>query len=221
MIYSPYMYAQSMQPNDFRIITVRGAGEIFVEPDEAIVQLSVLTENPELTVAQRENATTMTRVINTLEELGIPNACLQTTVFYIQPHYDYVDGKKVFRTYEVKNTISVRITNFNSVGRVIDASVENGVNEVGNITFSRSDVQQLKQRTLQLALQDAHKKAQAMIETLHIPLNNVPIKITEIEQEQPSFCQAQTFSLTEQVTTTPIEKGQIMVRSAVLVQYSY
>lgn len=217
-MYDPYMPLRNVQQQD-RILTITGIGKVTTQPDTAIIQLSVRTENTELTTAQQENAEIMTTVIQALHQLGIPDEQIQTVSFTINPRYDYMEGEQIFRGYEVVNTISVKITNFSAIGHMIDVAVETGVNEVVNIAFSHSDPQQFEQQALQLALQNAQAKAQAMAESLRVQLNPIPTKITEQTQEQTASFK--TFTLSEQATTTPIEPGQLTITAAVRVQYEY
>lgn len=218
MMYYPYTNMHRQQHTE-RIVTVTGVGEVAIQPDTATVQLSVMTENDQLTIAQQDNAKIMTQVIQSLKQLGISDNNIRTTLFQIHPRYDYVDGRQVFRGYEVVNTISVTLNNFADIGRVIDIAVENGVNQVSNIEFFRSDRLQFEGRALQLALENAQAKAQAIADQLQVQLDPIPTKITEqVEDHAVPF---KTFSLTEQAPTTPIEPGQIMVRAIVRVQYEY
>lgn len=218
-MYNPYDDSLAFRAPVSRILTVAGVGEVAIEPDTVTVQLTVMTEGDQLAIVQQENAVTMTRVIQSLNQLGVPEENIRTVSFNIHPRYDYVDGKQVFRGYEVIHTISVKVTNFSEIGNIIDTAVKNGVNQVGNIAFSRSDFQQVEQQALQLAIANAEAKAHAMAETLHIQLNTIPVKVTELTQEEAPMLM-KSFTLSE-AATTPIEPGQIVIRASVQVQYEY
>ncbi|WP_432359929.1 SIMPL domain-containing protein [Sporosarcina sp. UB5] len=216
-MYYPYLHRQTRQP--VRSITVVGQGEVFAIPDIATIQVEVVTVNEQLSVAQQENATTMNNVIQSLLRLGIPRENIQTVSYTIFPKYDYVNGEQVFRGYEVSNAISVKITDFEQVGRIIDTAVENGANRVSNIQFSVQDAERYKQEAIVRALQNAQTKARTIANELQLQVEPQPVKIVE-EQQGVQPVPLQTFARAEQMTT-PIEGGQIVITSTLRVQFQY
>ncbi|WP_060210131.1 SIMPL domain-containing protein [Sporosarcina koreensis] len=215
-MYYPY-HQQIRTPN--RLITVVGHGDIFIEPNIATVQLEVVTVNEQLSEAQRENATDMNNVIQSLLRLGIPRENIQTVSYNIFPKYDYVNGEQIFRGYEVNNAISVKITDIQQVGRVIDTAVENGVNRVSNIQFTVEDTERYKQEAIVRALRNAQTKARTIADALQLQTEPQPVKIIEVEQGgQPVPFQALAKS---NQMTTPIESGQIIISATLRVQFRY
>ncbi len=215
-MYYPY-HQQIRTPN--RLITVVGLGDIFIEPNIATVQLEVVTVNEQLSEAQRENATDMNNVIQSLLRLGIPRENIQTVSYNIFPKYDYVNGEQIFRGYEVNNAISVKITDIQQVGRVIDTAVENGVNRVSNIQFTVEDTERYKQEAIVRALRNAQTKARTIADALQLQTEPQPVKIIEVEQGgQPVPFQALAKS---NQMTTPIESGQIIISAMLRVQFRY
>lgn len=202
-----------------RLMTVTGNGSISVEPDIAQIQLEVVTENTQLSQAQQENADKMNQVIQALTQLGIPNEDIQTTAFNIQPVYDFVDGKQIFRGYEVVNTITVQFKGIDQTGIVIDTAVQNGVNRVSNIQFTIENEQVYDQQALSAALINASEKAQTIARTMQLNLDPIPVKIIEIINASPIAYK--TFAATEASITTPIEPGQIVIHAAVETQFRY
>ncbi|WP_252503818.1 SIMPL domain-containing protein [Sporosarcina sp. Marseille-Q4943] len=202
-----------------RKIIVIGNGEIAVEPNIATVQLEVVTMDEQLSVAQQENAVTMNNVIQSLLRLGIPQENIKTVSYTISPRYDYIDGQQVFRGYEVSNAISVKITDIQQVGRVIDTAVENGANRVSNIQFTVEDAERYRQEAIVQALRNAQMKARTIATELQVQVEPHPVKILEEElggQPVP----LQSFARTDQVTT-PIEGGQIVIAAKLRVQFQY
>lgn len=216
-MYYPYMPHQVNHAT--RKIIVIGNGEIAVEPDIAVVQLEVVTVNEQLSEAQRENAIVMNNVIQSLLRLGIPRENIQTVSYTIFPKYDYVNGVQIFRGYEVSNAISVKITDIQQVGRVIDTAVENGANRVSNIQFTVEDTERYKQEAIVRALRNAQLKARTIATALQLPTEPQPVRIVE-EQQGGQPVPFQTYAKAEQ-TTTPIEPGQIVITATLRVEFQY
>ncbi|MER2089435.1 MAG: SIMPL domain-containing protein [Sporosarcina sp.] len=214
-----YPYVQQMTSRQQRVMTVTGIGDLSIEPNSAQVQLAVNTENKNLSEAQQENAYVMNQVIESLLELGISRENIQTTTYSISPQYDYVEGKQVFRGYQVTNAITVKITNIEQVGNVIDVAVQNGVNNVSNIQFTVENEQFHYQQALSLALKNALAKAQTIAATIQLQLDPHPIKIVEEVRAEPVLYR--TFSAIEMTGSTPIEQGQITISATVKVQFQY
>lgn len=214
-----YPYAHQTTRTKPRVMTVIGNGSLAVEPNIVQIQLEVRTENKQLSQAQQENAIAMNQVIGSLLELGITRENIQTVSYTIVPQYDYIEGKQIFRGYEVTNAITVKITNIEQVGNVIDVAVQNGANGVSNIKFTVENEQLEYQKALSLALKNALEKAQTMAATMQLQLDPHPIKITEVAKEQPILYQS--FSIMEKSASTPIEPGQITINATVNVQFQY
>lgn len=213
-----YAYAQPSSHRQ-RIMTVIGEGKLSIAPDMVQIQLEVTTGNEQLSEAQQENAHVMHQVIESLLGLGIARENIKTTSFNIHAQYDYIEGRQIFRGYEVTNAILVTLTDIAQAGNVIDTAVQNGVNRVSNIQFLVENESSHYQRALRLALLDAFAKAKTIAETMHVKLDPTPIKITEEMEGGPIAFR--TSFVTEQQMSTPIEPGQLSINAIVNVQFQY
>jgi len=214
-----YPYAQQMNRRQHRVMTVTGIGSLSVAPDTAQIQLEVITENKLLNHAQQENAYLMNQVIESLLKLGIARENIQTVSYNILPQYDYIEGEQIFRGYEVTNAITVKITDIDQVGNVIDVAVQNGANRVSNIQFTVEDEQLHYQKVLSLALKNALVKAQTIAVTMQLHLDPHPIKIVEDLRTEPIVYRS--FTAKEMAVATPIEQGQITINATVKVEFQY
>ncbi|MDY0405378.1 SIMPL domain-containing protein [Virgibacillus sp. 179-BFC.A HS] len=200
-----------------KIITVNGKAKIAVEPDKVMVRLEVYTENLLLEQAQQENAGTMKRVIDSLLQLGIGSENMQTTSFTMQPMYDYVEGKQVFRGFAVNNALTVTLKQVQETGRVIDTAVKNGVNRVSDIRFLVENQAYFYKQALNMALEDAVSKALAMGEKMQLTVDPYPVKIDETTNQSQLPRQFSTASS----PATSIEPGRIIIPASVHVQFRY
>ena len=214
-----YPYVQQFTSQQRRVMTVTGIGDLSVAPDTVYIQLEVRTESQQLSQAQQENAAAMNQVIASLLQLGISRENIKTVSYNVTPQYDYIEGKQVFRGYEVTNAITVKITNIAQVGNVIDVAVQNGANNVSNIRFKVGDEQLHYQQALSLALKNAVEKAQTIAETMQLQLDPTPIKI--VEEHRAESVAPRMFVAKEMSGSTPIEQGQIMINATVEVQFQY
>jgi uncharacterized protein len=203
-----------------REMTVTGNGEIDAQPDYVEIQIEVRTQGEDVSQAQQQNAAIMNRVINSLLALNIPRENIQTTVYTISPNYDYIEGRQVFRGYEVQNAITVKITDISQAGLVIDTAIQNGANHVSAIQFKIEDSDAYYQTALNLALVNAIAKAKSMADTMHVPLQPIPIEIME-ESQNVTPILYKSVQLSNQELSTPIEQGRITITASVRVKFRY
>ena len=121
-----------------KVIQASGTGNVIGTPDRAQITFSVETENPDVKIAQQDNAARMATVIDALVATGIPRDALKTTGYNIYPLYEdttkSILDQKV-RTYRVTNTLTVTLHDVNKTGNVIDVAVANGINQASSIQF--------------------------------------------------------------------------------------
>ncbi|WP_297420972.1 SIMPL domain-containing protein [Clostridium sp.] len=187
-------------------LRVFGKGVVSVKPDSAEAIVGIVTENIQLQAAQEENARITTQVINSLVKIGVLPKYIQTENYNIRANYDYINGRQVFRGYEVSNNLKVQINDVNSAGQVIDTAVRNGANTVSGITFIVSNESKFYYEALGLALEDAQNKAVVMANELKVKVNIIPIKVNEQYKGNITPLPVMTFKSTS--AGTPIEAGE-------------
>lgn len=202
-----------------RTISVKGIGEIETMPNVAELQITVRTDAIDVTEAQRENAVQMNRVIQSLLALNIQRDDIQTAMYNVFPRYDFIDGRREFRGYEVTNSISVTVRDIAQVGTVIDTAVKNGATEISQVEFKLDNKETYYQNALQLAMQNAWGKACAIAKSLGLTYPPTPIEVIEESIGGPILFRAAAF--TEQSSETPIEPGKITIKAEVTVKYQY
>ncbi|MBD2869253.1 SIMPL domain-containing protein [Paenibacillus arenilitoris] len=201
-------------------IEVVGDGTVDAAPDRAVVVLGAITEGTSLQEVQNENAEAVTAIIDALLALGIPRENIQTKDFRIETQYDYVDGRQVFRGYQVTHMLQVTIEDVDDTGRVIDTAVSSGANSVTSIQFTTAQPEAYVNQALSLAVRDAHQKALTIAGTLGVALAAVPSGVQQISRVQEPPVPFQSAMLMKSAAT-PIEPGQLTYRAAVRAWYMY
>lgn len=184
MYYYNYLspsYKQINATND-KTIEVVGYGEIVAEPDIAIVDMGILTENASAKVAQDENSVITNNVIDGLQSIGISEENIRTKKYTINPRYDYINGVQTFRGYEVRHILEITVDNLDMVGNVLETSVKNGINYQQDITFTLSNPDEYYNQALELAVDNAIQKAENIAYSIGGNIIPYPIKISENTQ---------------------------------------
>ena len=210
----------SQQPHhSLRVITVTGNGKVMATASYVQLQIEVSTQGESVQEAQQENANIMNCVIQSILGLNILQEDIQTASYTILPTYEYIDGKQIFKGYEVTNALSVKVTDISQAGTVIDTSVQNGANRITSIQFNIENADLYYQQALNLALKNAQMKARTIAESMQLSLYPQPIEIVEENTSGPVLYKS--IAMADQTISTPIEQGQIIISAAVRVKFQY
>ena len=202
-----------------RTITVFGEGIEMTAPTHWEVRLEIITSDIEVTRAQEENAKKSSQVIDSLLAIGVPRENIQTSTYTIFPRYDYVDGRQIFRGYEITNGLTIRITDLQQVGSVIDTAIKNGANQVSSLQPHVDHSSTAYQKALNMALFDAFSKANSIGKAMQLSAHPQPIEI--IESAGPSPIRPFEVTAFKSSEGTPIEPGQSILKASVTVKFQF
>ncbi|MEG9299078.1 SIMPL domain-containing protein [Mangrovibacillus sp. Mu-81] len=199
-------------------ITVTGEHKMYVDPDQAVVSLGVVTQGEDLEEAQRQNVQRSNRVVQSLVDNGIPKKDIQTSTYQIFPKYHYEDGKQIFMGYEVRHVFTITVSEIDSLGKIIDEAIKSGANRVENIQFVNSDPAKTYQQALAAAYHEAHEKALTLSNQSGQQLDPHPKSITE-HSGTAVIPFAPTALVQGAEDSTSLQPGQIGVTASLTVEY--
>lgn len=208
------IYAQT--PQQENLLTVSGKGTVKALPDLASVSIGVETQGSTANETLRENSEKMNAIISSIIDLGVSKQNISTSGFYLYPVYIYPDKESPKLVgYRVSNTISVTVSKFDIIGKIIDTSVSSGANEIRGVSFLFSEnlQKQLINQALESAVNDAKNKAEVALKPLNLKV--IGVKSVQVnEGYQPIFYRAiEAYS-----STTPIlpEEQQVSINVQVV-----
>ncbi|WP_194287377.1 SIMPL domain-containing protein [Gracilibacillus oryzae] len=209
-----------MHPIHSSNIVVYGTGIVTAIPDQATVQLGVVTEGKSAQAVQQENNNRMTQVYQALLAYGIPQERIQTIEVSIIPQYEYIDGNQQLIGYQATNRISVQIDNVDHIGNIIDIAVTNGANQISDIQFQVADENQYYQKALQAALYNGSQKASTISHTLSRNISLQPVSIKEIPADSPALYKTYQSSFSANAAV-PVSPGQLEIEAKVKMIYCF
>lgn len=203
--YNGYRHEEDLCKCEERI-NVNGKGRVKVVPDIAVAILGVITDGKDLNAVQKENSELTERVIFTLSKLGIDDRDMETESYSIEPIYDFVEGKQVFKGYKVRNILKVTVRDITKTGKIIDAAVKSGANSINSINFDISEEQGYYYQAIKLAVEDAIRKAEVVSKTMGVNVDRIPVSVTE-ESYGPIPMVLGAFSESKLAATPIMPKG--------------
>ena len=118
-------------------LDVSATGEVTWVPDVAIVSAGVVTRASSASDAIAQNAARMERVRAALRRAGIADRDIQTTNVSLNPDYRYEQNQPPILTgYQASNTVTVRFRDIRNTGRILDALVAEGANQINGPTLT-------------------------------------------------------------------------------------
>ncbi len=136
---------------------------VTVAPDIATIGAGVTTEAPTATEALRTNSAEMAKVIAKLKAMGIADKDIQTTGINLNARYDYDrdSQRQIFRGYQASNRVSVILRKIEDTGRVLDALVAAGANDLNGPSFSIENDEAAKDAARKRAIERAQARVKA------------------------------------------------------------
>jgi uncharacterized protein len=149
------------------IIQVSGAGKVNIEPDIAFVNVGITNTYKDVALGQKEINQSISRFLESVQEF-MDKKDISTERLLINNQYEYISGRREFVGYNIQQHLKIKVKDLNNIGKIIDYAVASGLNNIGQISFSSSKVDEYKQQALKLALLNAKAKAQLIAQTMDI-----------------------------------------------------
>ncbi|WBW96725.1 SIMPL domain-containing protein [Oceanirhabdus sp. W0125-5] len=197
-----------------------GEGIVTAKPNQAIISLGVVTKDKDVKNAKDENAELANQVLKNLMKIGIKEEEIETSTYTISSMYDYQDGKKIFRGYEVKHIFKITIKDLSKVSEVIDVAAESGANVVNYIRFTVSNPEFYYNQALEKAVINARKKGEVVARTIGVKINKIPLRVNEKEIDR-AVRYFEMSKLAVMDSSTPIQLGNVEFKSRVSVVFQY
>jgi uncharacterized protein YggE len=168
---SPIQNTQTVtKPGDGRNLTrvlVTGDAVVKAQPDTAVLNISVVTQDKRAVAAQEENAARSDAVIRALKAAAGAGAEVKTSGYVVEPQRIYKEAQPpTIIGYEARNSVIVTLKDLTKVGAVIDAASAAGANNIESVTFTLRNTEAAKTQALTNAIRVAKAKAQAVAEAL-------------------------------------------------------
>src|SRR5574341_1359234 len=149
--------AQETKPPE---IAVAATGTVDLSPDYAILQVGVITRDPQAGRAGEQNARITTAVRAALRQLlRVPDDSLPSVGYSVVTDYDR-DRRPA--GYAARNVIEARVHTLTQVGPAVDAALAAGATQIAGIQFESTKRASARLDALARAVETARREAEAM-----------------------------------------------------------
>lgn len=198
-------------------IRVTGEATITTTPDQAEIDVAVLTRANTAQRAAADNARETTRVLAEMKKLVGTDGTTSTVGYSVHPEYRYPreGGEPEISGYLATNVVRVTLSDLDRVGDTIDTAIGAGADRVRRIQFTLKNEQAAYAQALKQAATRARLQADALASALALKILRV---LSAVEISGPPIRPLDTFrtaALAAESATTPVEPGTIDVQARV------
>ena len=215
--------SQTMAEVENRYITVQGHGETSAPPDTAWVSSGVNTQADTADEALKQNNSLMQEVIDVFKDADIDDKNIQTSGFNVHPVYDYSRNTSPPKLtgYQVSNSVTVKLTDLDRLGELLDDVVNAGSNQISGIRFGFDDNEALLDEARKNAIANALKKAQLYAQAADVEVGDVvSISEMQINFPQPVYHRAEMAQAKMMdAGSVPVMSGEQEISASVNVVY--
>ena len=197
-------------------VRVTGEASVSAKPDQAEINIGVVTQAPTADDAATQNAKQSTAVIASLRDVLGQTAEIKTANYSLSPvqRYPPNGGSPTITGYSATNTVHVRTQNLGVVGKIIDTVTKSGANQIQGILFTLHDDRPVRAQ----AMRDAAQQARASGDALASALGLHVVRVISAETSQPVSIRPFEMAAMARVAAapTPVEPGSVDVRATVV-----
>jgi len=197
--------------DDFnRTISVAGEGNAAAPPDMATILTGIITEKNTAIEALEANNEMMAKIMDVLKSHRIAPEDVQTSNINVSPEYKRDEqGRREAEIigYRVINQVRVDVHNLKDLGKVLDALIRAGSNQVSGVNFAIEDTTNVLNHARKRAITDARNRAEVYAQAAGVRVGKV-LAISEqpIELPQPKVFRQSLAA--EGVSSVPVATGE-------------
>jgi uncharacterized protein YggE len=216
---SPLVAVAQTQPLPDRatlsVIRVTGEAIASAQPDEVRIEIGVVTNAPTAQAAATQNSEKTEKIIAALRKILGSAGTVKTVNYALHPDYRYErEGKPQVLGYIATNTVQVQSSDLAGVGKLIDAAIAAGANNIQALQFTLKDPSSARAIALQQATKNAREKANALAQSLGVSVR----RIISVEEQGAGMPRPMMYSgrAMAETAATPVEPGALEIHSMVV-----
>jgi uncharacterized protein len=197
-------------------ILTSGDAIVSKKPDLAVVGAGIQSDASSASAAQGDLATKAAKLIARIKALGVADKDLATTGYWIGPEYS-PSGQTIIG-YRATEQLRVSWHNVDTVGKALDAIVQEGGATNLSVSFTLADPKPALAEARSLAIADARAKAAAMASAAGVKLGQV-IQISDLSSSSRGPNPIDYASAASS-TPTQVPVGELDVQASVEVDFA-
>ncbi len=209
------------------LLTVTAQGSSTRTPDMATYSAGVTTQGKTANEALSANSQRMNQVMAALKSAGIADRDIQTSNLNLNPVYSqpkrlpdgsYDSDARQIVGYEATNTVTVRQRKLGDMGKVVDALVDAGANQVNGPNFMLTEAEAASNEARIDAMRTARERADLYARAAGLRVVRI-LSISESGGRMPAPMAFARMEAAKDAAPPPIAAGELETTSNVTVQF--
>jgi len=204
------IHAQPAAPEKQYILAV-GEANVSVKPDQTTIDIGVVTQGTTAAAAAAQNAKQTDGVLADLRKMVTRPDQLKTTSYSVSPNYQTPKpgATPTISGYTATNIVDVTIDDLAQVGKVIDAVLQSGANNIQRLQFGLKNPQAARSQALREAAVQARANADAIAAGLGVRV----VRVLSVEERESGGVRPMQRAML--ASATQVEAGTVDVTAFV------
>ena len=207
-----------------RYISVGGNSKQQFSPDQAILSMSLVSKDADLTKAKADNDAMVNRLVAITKNYKIPTENLATSNIYIAPEYNYQQNKKPqLIGYTVSRQLRITMDSLDIHEKLLSSIVDAKIDQVNGIEFRLSKPENHAADLRVKAFENAKSKAAALAQAAGAKLGKALVISTvsnsiDMPSPMPVMAKAMRADMAE-MSVAPSLPGMVELSESVTVSF--
>lgn len=217
-LFSGMAGAQGTDQKQIPQVNVSGEGKIKVTPDKVSINFGVENIGKDATEVKKLNDETVDKVMKFIKKFGIPATDYQTTNVSLNRNYDY-DKKKY--NYQAMQTVTILLKDLSKYDALMMGLVDTGINNISNVEFQSSKIEEYKSAARKEAMKEAKHKAEDYVSVVGQKVGKALLisDTTVINYPRPMLKYADMTAMAAGAPQETLAVGEIEVTANVSVSF--
>jgi uncharacterized protein YggE len=173
----------ALRTSDRSYVQATGDATVSAKPDQAIIDIGIVTQGATALSVAAQNAKQTDSVLADLRKTLTGSNQLKTASYSVRPNYQSPKPgvAPTIAAYTATSIVEVTLNDLALVGKVIDAALQAGANNVQKVEFGLKNPQEVRSQ----ALRQAAAQAKASVEAIAAGLGVHVIRVLSAEEFEP------------------------------------
>lgn len=210
-------------------ITFRAQAEVTAIPDIAVFQVTIRSEEKDVSAAQQKMSEKSAQLLALLQENKIEKADIKTTNYSTYPKYIYQTDacrnnvcpptKQILAGYEATQTFSLKLRDISKSGEILSKISTLEITEISGPNLMIDKPEDFKAQAQAQAIAKAKAQAKSTAKNLGIKLGKI-VNFHEEPYHHPRMLMAKTLDVSASAMIgAPIEAGEEKISAAIAITY--
>jgi len=204
----------ALHSGDKPYIRVMGEATVSAKPDQAVVEIGVISQGSTPVGTAAQNAKQTEAVLASITHLLHEGKGLRTTNYSVRPNFKYKVGEPTtINGYTATNVVQITLDDLAQVSKVIDAATQSGANSIQKLQYRLKNPGAVRAQALREAAEQAKVSGEAIASGLGLKVVRV-MSAEEVTSEDGVVYKKSAAAPPPPAGTTPatpVEIGMIEV----------